>query len=145
MKDEQSPLWIALTILAAFGIVFFLRHSTRSKVADKLLVAASITVAFTTAELSHITGYGTVLFQLVVLWAWIIVAKLTSDEFADLHHSVMWPVALLLNMSVFLIVAIPVWAILRGRAPKIASTAILLWLLLYVGLLFGFFPAKDGP
>ena len=115
------------------------------KTPDKVLAASCLTVALTTAIFPYITGWGTVLFQLVTLRAWGIVAHFSSGEFADLHHSVVWLVALLLNMVAFCIVAIPIWVICRGRAPKVASVATICWLSLYVAMLFFLFRATDGP
>ena len=83
--------------------------------------------------------------ELVALGAWAIVAQLTSDRFADLHHSVVWPVAMTLNVVVFLLIAAPLWAIFRKRAPQMATLGIYCWLALYLGMLFILFPATDGP
>jgi hypothetical protein len=54
-------------------------------------------------------------------------------------------VDLALNMVLFLAIAMPVWAVFRNRAPKVASAAIISWLLFYVSLLNFLFPATDGP
>jgi len=115
------------------------------KIPDKVLPAAATTVALTTATLPSITGYGTNLFQLVVLGAWGIVAHFSSGPFADRHPSVVWPVALVLNLAVFLVIALPVWAVFRNRAPRVASTANIFWLLFYVSMLYFLFPATSGP
>ena len=120
---------------------------TRSdmRTADKTLIASETTVALTTLTFPFITGYGTVLFQIVVLGAWGIVARVTSGQFADLHHSALWLVALVLNVVAFSLVAVPVWALSRSRAPRFASIAVVLWCALYVSLLFVLVPATDGP
>ena len=112
---------------------------------DKTLIGAEAAVALTTLTFPFVTGYGTVLFQVVVLGAWGIVARLTSGQFADLHHGALWAVALVLNVTVFSLIAVPVWALFRARAPRFSTTAVVLWCALYVALLFVLVPATDGP
>ena len=112
---------------------------------DKTLIGSETAVALTTLTFPFVTGYGTVLYQVVVLGAWGIVARLTSGQFADLHHSALWSVALVLNLVAFSLIAIPVWALLRSRAPRISSIAVIFWCALYVALLFVLVPATDGP
>jgi hypothetical protein len=109
-----------------------------------LLTAAAI-VALTTATLPYVTGYGTNLFQIIVLGAWSIVAHFSSGLFADRHQIVVWPVALLLNLVVFLVIALPVWAVFRNRAPRVANVATICWLLFYVSMLYFLFPATSSP
>jgi len=50
-----------------------------------------------------------------------------------------------LNLALFLVIAVPLWAVLRNRTPRIASIATICWLFFYVGLLYFLFPATDGP
>jgi hypothetical protein len=115
------------------------------KTPGKVLLAAAATVSLTTATLPSITGYGTNLFKAVVLGAWSIVAHLSSGLFADRHNGVLWSVALILNMLLFLMIAIPLWAVFRNRAPRIASAATIGWLLFCLSMLYFLFPATDGP
>jgi len=112
---------------------------------DKTLIGAETAVALTTVTFPFVTGYGTVLFQVVVLGAWGIVARLTSGQFADLQHGALWTVALVLNLVAFSLIAVPVWALFRSRAPRFSSVAVVLWCALYVTLLFVLVPATDGP
>jgi uncharacterized membrane protein len=92
-----------------------------------------------------VTGYGTVLFQVVVLGACQIVAGLTSEEFADHHHGPVWFIALLLNLVLFFIPAVVAWLFLRRRAPALCSILLSGWCLFYVASLFMLFRATDGP
>ena len=115
------------------------------RTAGKTLIGSETTVALTTLAFPFITGYGTVLFQVVVLGAWGIVARVTSGKFADLHHTMLWSVALLLNLVAFSLIALPVWALFRSRAPRFASVFVVVWCALYVSLLFVLVPATDGP
>ena len=115
------------------------------KTPDKIFLTSAATVALTTATLPYVTGYGTVLDQLVVLGALSLVAHFSSGPFAEHHHSVVWPVALALNLIAFLSIAIPLWAIFRKRAPRVASLATICWLLFYVSMLYFLFPATNGP
>jgi hypothetical protein len=112
---------------------------------DKALAACCAGVAASTLTLAHITGYGTHLFQTVVLGAWGIVARLSSDKFADAHHDVLWWVTLHLNIVLFLIVAAPIWAICRKRSPRVGSGLVVSWFVLHIAMLFFLFPATDGP
>ncbi len=146
MGDGSGLLWLLLTIPVGLSVWCFLpNESRRVQAPDKVLVTSGAIVALTTATFSYVAGYGTILYQFIVLGAWSVVARLSSDQFADLHHGVLWPVALLLNMIAFCIIAVPVWAIFRRRAPKIASAATIGWLLFYVSMLVFLFRATDGP
>jgi asparagine N-glycosylation enzyme membrane subunit Stt3 len=115
------------------------------KIANRVLLTSSAAIALTTAALPHIRGYGTILFQVVVLGAWTIVAHFSSGQFADLHHGFVWSVALLLNLALFLLIVIPIYAFSRKRAPRMGSVLIVVWSMLYIALLFVVFPARDGP
>jgi branched-subunit amino acid ABC-type transport system permease component len=110
-----------------------------------MFLTAAAAIALTTLTLPYVRGYGTNLSEVIVLGAYSIVAHFSSGRFADSHQIVLWPVALVLNMVLFLVIAIPVWAVFRNRAPRIASTATLCWLLFYVSMLYFLFPATSGP
>jgi len=112
---------------------------------DKVLLIAAVSVALTTATFPYIGGYGTGLFQLIVLGAWGLVAHFSSGLSADRHQSVLWSVTLVLNMVAFLAIAIPIWAVFRNRAPRVSSLATFCWLLFYVSMLYFLFPATNGP
>jgi hypothetical protein len=109
------------------------------------LLATTLLVALSTAVLPAITGYGTVLFQVVVFGAWVIVAKIASDTFADTHHTLVYSVALVPNVLLFLVPAVAVWLVLRKRNASLCSALIVCWCLFYLASLFVLFPATDGP
>ena len=115
------------------------------KRADRVFAMSTAIVALTTAVFPHVRGYGTVVFQVVVLGADSILAHFTSVLFADHHEAIVWAIALVLNVSTFLIVAAPLWALLRNRAPNAAPVTIISWSVVYVALLFVLFPATTGP
>jgi hypothetical protein len=115
------------------------------RVADRAFLASCTVVAASTAGLPFVRGYGTGLFQLVVLGAWAIVARLSSGMFADQHHGPLWVVAFLLNVLFFCIVAVPLWWVSRKRLPKLARILIFCWTVFYLATLFILFPATDGP
>jgi hypothetical protein len=115
------------------------------KSADKAIITSGAIAAASTAGLAGVRGYGTVLFQTVVLGAWSIVAHFTSDLFADQHHGIVWIVALLLNTLGFAIVGMPIWLISRSRLPKSGPVLLICWTVLYLAMLFIVFPATDGP
>jgi len=116
-----------------------------SKVPTRVLLACLLAVALTSLAFPHIHTYGTLLFQLVVLGGWALVAAMTSHVFADQSHSVVWSVAAGLNVALFMLPALPVYFIFRRRAPSLASVLLLAWLIFYVCCLFILFPATDGP
>ena len=53
------------------------------KRADRAIMTSGVIVAASTAGLAAVRGFGTVMFQFVVLGAWSIVARLSSGMFAD--------------------------------------------------------------
>jgi hypothetical protein len=58
------------------------------KTPDNVFLTSAATVALSTATLPYITGYGTVLFPLVVLGASSLDAHFSSGLFAEHNHSV---------------------------------------------------------
>ncbi len=121
------------------------RITINMRVADRAFLASRTVVAASTGGLPFVRGYGTGLFQLVVLGAWAIVARLSSGMFADQHHGPLWVVALLLNVLCFCIVAVPLWWVARKRLPKLGASLIICWTIFYVAMLIILFPATDGP
>src|SRR5947208_3374105 len=92
----------------------------------KILLATAGLVGASTAVLPSVTGYGTILFQVVALGAWGIVAAVTSGLYADTHHPVIWLSG-------------------RRRWTSGSSVVILAWCTFYLASLFWLFPATDGP
>lgn len=119
--------------------------SSRMKTTDLVLIGSAAVVGTTTAVFPQVTGYGTIPFQLVLFSAWRIVALLSSDRFADLHHGVLYLVAFLVNLAVFFLIATPIWVLCRNRFSRLGSVLLLSWLLFYIACLFFLFPATDGP
>jgi len=109
----------------------------------RVLIAAGV-IGAASLFLPLVRGYGTILFQFVVLGAWGIVASVSSGTFADQHHEIVWPIAVLVNVVLFLLPVLPVWLIGR-RKPNAASILLLLWCSFYLAALFVLFPAADGP
>ena len=111
----------------------------------RFLVGSAALVGASTALLPSITGYGTQLFQFVVLGAWLILALLSSGTFADRNHPWVWFLALIINLVLFLIPALAVFLPTRKRSPVLAVWGLLIWLGFYLAALFFLFPATDGP
>jgi hypothetical protein len=111
----------------------------------KTLLTTACFVGASTALLPRVTGYGTDLFQIVALGAWMLVARATSGEYADRHHPAMWFVALCLNLLLFLVPTTGIWLVARRRWPERCSLAIVGFGLFYIASLFWLFPATDGP
>lgn len=111
----------------------------------RTLLASIGVVAASTAVLPWVTGYGTDLFQIVVLGAATIVANLTSDAYVDRHHEAMWVVALLLNAALFAMPATLLWALTRAQWHRVSAYLLICWCAFYLASLFFLFPASDGP
>jgi hypothetical protein len=111
----------------------------------RTLLATSFTVVVSTSLLPGVTGYGTILSDLVIFPAWAIVALVTSGQFADTHHSVVWPVAAVVNLTLFLVPAGAISLATRKHWPAYCSLATLAWCGFHLASLFWLFPATDGP
>ena len=111
----------------------------------KAFWASCAFVIGSTLAVPFVAGYGTNLFQGVVLGAWSIVAALTSDAFANLHKFVVWLVAAALNVALFAVPAAGVVLVTRRRWPVAGTRLLVFWLLFYLASLFILFPATDGP
>jgi hypothetical protein len=112
---------------------------------DRTLLVTTGAVGASTAVLPAIGGYGTILFQVVVLGAWGIVASVSSSESADLNRGAVWFVALLLNVLLFLVPAVLIWLITHRRWPQVSTVSLITWCVVYLAALFVLFPATDGP
>jgi hypothetical protein len=111
----------------------------------RILLGSLVCVGLSTAALAEVTGYGTVLSQIVVLGAWSLVAAVTSGTFADMHQPILWIVTFVLNVALFGVPAGTVFWLLRRRAPFLCVSLLVGWLLFYMASLFVLFPATDGP
>jgi len=110
-----------------------------------VLLICAIVVALSTFILPSVRGYGTVLFQVVALGAWGILAAITSGQYADFHHAQVWTLALVLNVLIFLIPASLIWLVTRRKWAAQGAVATAVWCALYLSCLFFLFPATDGP
>ncbi len=111
----------------------------------QLLIGTTGAVAAATGFLPTVSGYGTVLYQAVVLGSWGLVARSVSSGFADQHDGVVWAVATLLNGLVFFIPAWILYAVTWRRRPRLGAGLLMAWCLFYLASLFYLFPALDGP
>jgi hypothetical protein len=111
----------------------------------KAATAGIALAAASTCAFPFVTGYGTILSQIVVLGAWSLVASATSGTFADHHHGPVWAVALALNLIAY---GVPLAALRfctnRARTEVRLGTT-LAWTAFYIAALFVLFPATDGP
>ena len=109
------------------------------------LVGAACVIAASTFALPSVTGYGTVLYQFVVLSAWAILAHLTSGAYADSHHLIFWIIVGVINLLYFLAPVAVIWLSARKRWPVFVAVATCIWCGFYLLCLFRLFPATDGP
>jgi hypothetical protein len=112
---------------------------------NRILFICTLVVAASTLILPSVGGYGTVLYQIVVLGAWGILAAMTSGRYADFHHGRMFTIALVLNLLIFLVPAGLLWLFTRRRWSTQGAVAIAVWCAFYLSCLFFLFPATDGP
>lgn len=111
----------------------------------KTVVAGTSVVALSTSALPFVTGYGTILSQVLVLGAWSLVASVTSGAFANQHHEAVWPAALLLNLLAYGAPMLPLRFSLKWASPAVRVGGIIVWTAFYLAALFVLFPATDGP
>lgn len=111
-----------------------------SRLPGRMLIGCLIIIALSTGFLPFVRGYGTQLFQMIVLPAWLISAKYANGNF--LVHLL---ASVSINIVLFSIIALPLYFVFRRLAPRFSSVSLLGWLLFYVGCLFFFFRATDGP
>jgi hypothetical protein len=116
-----------------------------ARLTDKVFITSSLLVAGSTVGFPYVTGYGTKLFQFIVLNAWSVIAHWSSGRFADQHHCVVWVVAFLLNMVCFALIAVPLWLLTRKGLPEWYTFVNFCWTVFYIAMLFLLFPATDGP
>jgi hypothetical protein len=109
------------------------------------LLATAGVVGVSTAFFPAVSGYGTVLYQVVGLSGWAILAALTSDIYADTHDIPLTLAALVVNVLVFLIPGAVIWLISRRHWPRACVAILLVWCAFYLASLFILFPATDGP
>jgi hypothetical protein len=109
------------------------------------LLATAGAVGFSTAFFPVVSGYGTVLYQVVGLSGWAILAALTSDLYADTHDIPLTLAALIVNVLLFLIPGTVIWFLLRRHWPRACVAILLVWCAFYLASLFILFPATDGP
>jgi ABC-type uncharacterized transport system permease subunit len=111
----------------------------------RALIGATAAVGFSALVLPSVHSYPTVLSLLIALCAWGVVASIKSTQFADGHFRVIWTVAIMLHMIVFLIPGLAAWFGLRNRKPGLCSALVCAWCLGYLVLLYVLFPAPMGP
>ena len=112
---------------------------------DRSLLLSAAAIAASSLVFPWVGGYGTVLFLVVTLNAWSLLAALTSGRYADFHHGLLWTFALLLNVFLFLLLALPWWFSTRRRWPSWCTRGLVVLSVLYLGSLFYLWPATDGP
>jgi len=77
--------------------------------------------------------------------AWSRVAAATSGVFADHHHEVVWPAALLLDLAAYGLPAILLRLCVKRATILVRVGVVSVWTAFYLASLFVLFPAPDGP
>ncbi len=118
---------------------------SNSSVPTYALLLSVFAVALSTISLSFVSGFGTVLGQVVALGAWSLLSAISSGAFADQNHQFLWPIAAVLNTVLYSIVAVPAFFIFRRRSVSVTIGFLIIWVAFYLACLFVLFPATDGP
>jgi hypothetical protein len=111
---------------------------------NRTLLLATVVVIAASLLLPLVGGYGTVLYQYVVLYGWHVAEKATSAGFAQEHRAFSWSVTAGLSVLVFLLPAASLLVLFRRR-QVIGVAAISLWCIVFLASLFFLFRATDGP
>jgi hypothetical protein len=80
-----------------------------------------------------------------VLSASYLASSLMSPPFAKGHLALTYVWIFLFNMALYAAPATLIWAVTRARWPPASACLMLFWCAFYLGSLFVFFPATDGP
>jgi hypothetical protein len=112
---------------------------------NRILLICIVAVAASTILFPTVRGYGTVLFQIVALGGWTVMAAITSGCCTDSHYLPVFCLELLLNLAIILIPAGLLWITTRRRWRVQGSVAVIVWCAFYLCCLFFLFPATDGP
>ena len=106
----------------------------------RILLVGTAAVAASTVTFPWIHYCGTGLYLIIVLLAWGIVARFTSQTYADLHHGPGWFMALLLNLGLFLLPALAIFYASGKHRPWLGVLGLSSWLAFYLLSLFLLFP-----
>ena len=102
-------------------------------------------VGISAAIIPVIHSYPTVLYLVIGLCAWWIVAYIKTGPFADGHITLVLTAAVLLHIICFSIPAVAIWRGFRHRRPRQGSVIVGVWCVCYLLFLFILFPAPAGP
>jgi hypothetical protein len=105
-----------------------------------ILFGAIFLVGLSTAAFPFI-DVGTTLFQIVVIYGFGLAQSVTSSDYADTHHALVWCCALVPNLAFFLIPAGGIWLATNDRRRWCAA-ATLGWCIFYLACLFWLFPGR---
>lgn len=119
-------------------------RTSKAPDAERVLLWTIAIAGASSFLLPLVPGYGTWLSQEIFLDAWLLVAGVTDGRFADSNGEYVLCVELVLNLSCFLVVAVPVNALLRPW-PCVQKRMGFAWLGFYLAILYLLFPATDGP
>ena len=109
-----------------------------------VLVVAALLVAVSVVAAVHGASDGTMAFIAVAALAMSSVAKITSPMYAHHHQSVVLAVAVLFNVVIFLVPAVPAFLVLRKRRPIASLCTTVIWCAFYVACILVLFPITDG-
>jgi hypothetical protein len=109
------------------------------------LWATTAVVGAATLVCPFLSGYGTVLGQIVGLGGYILLEALLTTEMAEKHIPLIWVVAIVINVGLYFVPALELLHATRKRWPTACVTLLIAWCLFYLACLFVLFPATDGP
>jgi hypothetical protein len=110
-----------------------------------VLAGTVCVIAASTFAFPKLNNNVTTLCLLIILGAWSILARLTSENFVHSHQLIMWIMAAVINLLYFLAPVAVIWLLARKRWPVFVSVAICVWCGFYLLCLFRLFPANFAP
>ena len=109
-----------------------------------LLIAISL-VAVSSVFLTQVSGYGTILYQVVMLSSALLVNGFTNEPLSEVGKSWFILSLVFVNLLLFLIPTLTVWGICKSRWPKFTSIIVATFSAVFILSLYVLFPATDGP
>jgi hypothetical protein len=108
-----------------------------------LLIAISL-VAVNSVFLPQVSGYGTILYQVVMLSSALLVNGFTNIPLSEVGKYWFILALVFVNLILFLIPTLTVWGIGKNRWPKFTSITVAVFSIVFILSLYVLFPATDG-
>jgi hypothetical protein len=108
------------------------------------LLFAITLVAVNSIFLPQVSGYGTILYQIVIISSAMLVNGFTNAPLSEVGKHWFILALVFVNLTLFLIPTLIVWGIGKRRWPKFTSIAVATFSAVFILSLYVLFPATDG-